>query len=243
MVSLGDQYVRKARVYPGLLTTAPLATLVAFTAEAPPFAAVASGVGFVGVFYLIAELTRSMGKKYEARAVAQWGGFPTTRALRHASDGPKALRDRRRQQIETLLGTPLPTARQERAEPQSADAEYLLGVKAVIAKARRDGWYRPLLESENTSYGFRRNMRALRPLAFIILAVGSAAAVGLGFTTASWLAAAFVWGISFIAGLLWAFKVNDAWVEEQALVFSNELFSTLQTMSAPAGSENSRQNG
>jgi len=232
-MQLGDEYVRKARLYPALLTVAPLISLAVFVNQVPALATVVSVAAFFGIFYLMSDLARMAGKKVEVRLIAAWNGLPSTRALRHSDEGPKTLKSRRRLQVEALTSIPLPTSRQERADEASADDEYARAIRAVLARASREGWDRPLVHAENMTYGFRRNLRGLKPVAILIISISALGATAGALGTGAWMTASGVWAIDVVAALLWTLLVTDGWVKEQAEVFTEQLFVTIESMGPP----------
>jgi hypothetical protein len=66
----------------------------------------------------------------------------------------------------------MPTEVEENADPPRADSIYRSATKRLI-EARRDSKYK-LLHGENASYGFRRNMLGLKPVATTIALLASA---------------------------------------------------------------------
>jgi hypothetical protein len=56
----------------------------------------------------------------------------------------------------------VPTEQQEVADPKAADAMYASAVKWLQERCRGKAF--PLVEKENAEYGFRRNLRGLRPI-------------------------------------------------------------------------------
>ena len=75
-----------------------------------------------------------------------------------------------RDQVAQWIEIPLPTAQEEEACPEWADAKYAEAVRA-LRDATRDGGRFPLVFAENVSYGFRRNLWGLKPIGMPIAVV------------------------------------------------------------------------
>src|SRR5690606_40228985 len=80
-----DPYERKARVIAGLLVSLPLLVplLCVYGAQHPVLTGVIGLLGGCGAIYALASVARGRGKKLEEKLLKQWGGMPTTLALRH----------------------------------------------------------------------------------------------------------------------------------------------------------------
>jgi len=125
------------------------------------------------VMYLLASVARSRGLRVEAKLLAKWGGWPTTILLRH---GDPTIDRTTKARYHAALGRlsidlRLPSAEAEKADPAAADSIYRSATKRLI-EARKGPEYGILL-SENASYGFRRNMLGMLPIA-VEVALGSA---------------------------------------------------------------------
>jgi hypothetical protein len=113
------------------------------------------------------------------------GRLATTKLLRHRDisiDAPTKARYHRALG-NSVPGLKMPTPADELAHPETADAVYR-SVTRRLAEARRGPNF-PMISYENASYGFRRNMLGLKPIA-IVLAFLVAVLTGLGW----WLLAA-----------------------------------------------------
>jgi hypothetical protein len=165
---LFDSYSRQARLFPGLLTLFPI--ILTAIAWFPRLVTSSWGATLVtlgtscGLLYGLSVLSRSRGKKVEKRLLAEWGGWPTTIWLRHRDDNlPPPVRARYHAFF--ARNVPLyvtPTEQQEAADPKAADATYASAVKWLQERCRGKAF--PLVEKENAEYGFRRNLRGLKPI-------------------------------------------------------------------------------
>ena len=165
---LFDSYSRQARLFPGLLTLFPI--ILTAIALFPRLVTSSWGATLVtigtscGLLYGLSVLSRSRGKAVEKRLLAEWGGWPTTIWLRHREEhlpGPVLAR------YHAFLAKHvpffvIPSAQQESLDPKAADAMYASAVKWLSERCRGKAF--PLVEKENAEYGFRRNLRGLKPI-------------------------------------------------------------------------------
>jgi hypothetical protein len=179
---LFDPYDRQARLYPALLTLLPAILLV--LAVIPGLgtlgrAVIAIGVTS-GVLYLLSDYARTAGKRLEPKLVREWGGWPTTIWLRHRdSHLPTRVKQRYHDFLAQRLGAEaVPTSGDERARPERADECYDACVIWLKEQCRGPAF--ALVEKENATYGFRRNLLGLKPIAIgicisVLLAPAAAA--------------------------------------------------------------------
>jgi hypothetical protein len=172
LTSMFDNYGRQARLYPGLLTLfPPLLTAIAWFPEL-----ISSSIGATlltiasscGLLYGLAVVSRTQGKGTEKRLLCTWGGWPTTLWLRRSSDflQPQTLARYHRYLTANVPGLELPSREDEAGDPASADLAYSSAVKWLQERCR--GKEFPLLEKENAEYGFRRNLRGMRPIGLLL---------------------------------------------------------------------------
>jgi len=162
---LFDPYSRQARLYPALLTLLP--SIAAYCAWFSPDESTGKLVFWlaagIGLLYALADFARTCGKRVEPKLIAAWGGWPTTILLRHGDTrlSPETKR-RYHEAFATKLGIgAMPTPGEENEEPERADQKYEAGVAALRARCRGASY--PLVEKENATYGFRRNLLGLKP--------------------------------------------------------------------------------
>jgi len=175
LTKLFDSYNRVARLYPALLALAPIlcSAIVVFpslVANIPRSTAAAFGLSCLA--YFLASLARSRGKMIEERLLANWGGWPTTVMLRHRDNRIDPVTKARYHAALAALCPDLtmPSAADERSAPPVADER---------------GPEYPMLHRENASYGFRRNMLGLKPIALAVAAI-AALVTALGWWTVVW---------------------------------------------------------
>jgi hypothetical protein len=171
---LFNRYSMLARVYPAILTFAPViwSALVVFPSLLSDIRKLTASTLVIGcMLYLLSGLARSRGKLAEKRLLISWGSWPTTIFLRHRDDTIDPVTKARYHAALTKLGGigKMPTGSDEAAAPADADNVYRSATKRLI-EARRGKQYQ-MVEDENASYGFRRNTLGLRPAAVGISAV------------------------------------------------------------------------
>lgn len=157
-----DPYERNARVTPGLLVALPiLVPLVGvFGPKHPLLIAVVGLLGGCGAIYALGSIARGRGKNLEENLLQQWGGLPTTIALRHRDRFfDTVTKQRYHADITKKLGIAMPTPDEERADPARADDAYIGATRRLRELTRGD---KALLLKENIAYGFHRNMLAMK---------------------------------------------------------------------------------
>ncbi len=250
MATLGlgfDAYERRARLYPGLIAI--------FPAVAVSLALFPNSVGgnfggtlvavfsYVGVFYLLANLARSEGKKIEPRLLLKWGGWPTNILLRHRDDTIDSYTKKRYHDALAKLASDfsLPTVGDEESHPDLADDAYRSATKRLLELRRGTQYQR--LHKENAEYGFRRNMLGLKPWGISIsVLVGLTLVVvwSLQFRHSKlseaslfddlgnrWLVYALFFGDLTLTSF-WVLYVNEAWVRLAAFGYADALLRTLE---------------
>src|SRR5258708_33616183 len=119
-----DAYTRRARLQPALLAILPIgiAILVWFPNSLTEWGVFASLLTSAGGMALLARIARIRGKRIEPSLFEEWGGKPTTVALRHRDTKNSVLLARRHSQLPQVpTGIRLPTAAEERTSPTTAD--------------------------------------------------------------------------------------------------------------------------
>ena len=236
MKSLGmDKYQIIAQFYPSILTVLPALLTVLFwlPAEAKLLTSLISAGTTAGLAYLLMQYGRARGRAVQARMTEQNGGLESTIALRHRDNhiaGPSC--DRYRAFLRGH-GLHIPTSEEEKADPAKADGYYRAAAD-WLRERTRDAKKFGLLHGENRSYGFRRNLRGLRPLGATI-AVLSLAGTMLGI----WLQVgaehqnltAYVLAVLQGCGILaWLFVITDAFVEDASWAYTARLFAACDTL-------------
>jgi hypothetical protein len=234
-IGLFDDYNRQARLYPALLALLP--PLIALLAWFPDLLTSNVGTAFVtlvascGLLFALSVFSRSCGKRVEIKLLKAWGGWPTTQWLRHRDAHlPVATKGRYHSTlVKHVPGLVLPGPAGEQSNPMSADEAYRSAVD----------WLK-----ENIEYGFRRNMRGIRPFAIAAVALataGSFAAIayrsieagGLSVSTVMQQAPIGVVGATILlllALLCWTFFVTNVWVREAGDQYARALLSACDVL-------------
>ncbi|TIO79433.1 hypothetical protein [Mesorhizobium sp.] len=255
-----DAYGRQARLFPGLLTIFP--PLLAVLAWFPWLLLSSVGATLLtvatscGLLYALGSWARTKGRRIEPRLRKQWGGWPTTILLRHTSE----LDVHTRLRYHDFLGASVPnlaafpTAAQEAADPAVADAIYDSAV--IWLKERARGKEFPMVHRENAQYGFRRNLRGLKPIGIIVCIVTLSASIAAIFSvnpgfihllkSHDWRAAANVLAalgpavlsaiaVNAFATLIWIFLVTKEWVWEGGCQYATALLAACDAIQLKQG--------
>jgi hypothetical protein len=247
-LGLFDEYNRQARLYPALLALFP--PLIAVLAWFPELltsnlgTALMTIAGSCGVLFGLSVFSRSCGKRTEARLLKVWGGWPTTEWLRHADAHLPAPTKQRyhRALVRCVPDLRVPPPEEERTNPAAADEVYRSATEWLKEHTRGKGF--PLVMKENTEYGFRRNLRGMRPFAMAAAGLGLIASLGgigyrlfeLGSFSPSVLVQNIPVGLIGAALLLllaligWALFVNDAWVRQAGDQYARALLAVCDTI-------------
>jgi hypothetical protein len=259
---LFDSYSRQARLFPGLLTLFPI--ILTAIALFPRLVTSSWGATLVtigtscGLLYGLSVLSRSRGKTVEKRLLVEWGGWPTTIWLRHREEHlpPPVLA---RYHAFFAKHVPLfftPSAEQERADPKAADGMYASGVKWLQERCRGKAF--PLVEKENAEYGFRRNLRGLKPIGItacvvallisalaivwrydpVIPAISSLSIPSLLKALAAIKPAAIgAICVDVVALVAWFAIVRDNWVRDAGDQFARALLACCDTLDVPSAAK------
>ena len=251
-----DSYGRQARLFPGLLTIFPplLAVLAWF-----PWLLLSNVAATLltlamscGLLYALGSYARTKGKRIEPKLLKSWGGWPTTLLLRHDSELDQHTRLRYHTYLEGVVPGKLnfPTVEEEQASPAIANAVYDSAVRWLKERAR--GKEFSMVHRENAQYGFRRNLRGLKPFALtlcILTLVATTLAIlnnvpGLvdlirsgNFAAlakvASDLGPAILsaFAINLFSVLVWIFVVTERWVREAGFQYAYALLAVCEMTS------------
>jgi hypothetical protein len=229
-------YTWRARIRPVLITALPIALPVAvLVPDWPPARRVWALTLVCGLPLLLGQWGRSRGRRLEPDLFERWGGKPSVQLLRWRGPTGPARLVFLHSRIERIAGPPLrlPSAEEEHADPEGADAVYEVAGSVLRTRARALPGAE-LVAEENREYGFRRNTLGLRPFA-----LGAAVAGLLGVVVQAVLAwppsgaaEAAVPGALAAADLLllafWVRTVRPEWVAEAAWTYARRLVETAE---------------
>lgn len=230
-----DDYSVKARLYPCLLVLLPAFVVgVYYITDFEKYYHYFTAVVALGLFtFVLAQFGRDRGKMKEPSLYDFFGGKPTTQILRFSDTHLDIITKNRYRQILTqkILGIQMPTATEESSNPDDADIVYDSCAKFLISKTRDTTKYN-LLFKENISYGFRRNLWALKDIAILIILFCIILHLIIsteGFKNFTPLTAESV-GLNFFllfTLLVWIFVVRRNWIKFVAFSYAERLFETL----------------
>src|SRR5262249_16715133 len=125
------------------------------------------------------------GRKLQEGLYAQWGGQPTTAMLRHSDNRINRHTKARIHDGLRAMGTSfvLPSEVQEEADPHAADMLYASAVDELRRRAKQAKI--ASVHRENVSYGFSRNLLALKP-AGLSLSIFCLLLLGLSVWARNW---------------------------------------------------------
>lgn len=168
-----NTYERKARLYPALLALSPILLMVVGV-YGVALELKAAGVGLLasfGVFYLLASITREIGKRKEESLYKAWGGKPTTQLLRHRDSTIDTITKARYHAfLAKHMTIAFPSQAEEEENPTRADDVYQSATKWLLDRTRDRKTFELLFE-ENIAFGFRRNCLGIKPFAIVICVV------------------------------------------------------------------------
>ncbi len=226
--NLFDSYALKARVAPSLFVLVPAYfAALALVPGLRTFEATAliSVAGLI-VLVFLADVVRDRGKAAELELYRRWGGKPTTRTLRLRTTEDERTTHEIRELAQAVSGRPLPDETLERSDPARADAIIEEAV-SILRERTRHGY--PVVISELTAYGRKRNTWAIRrlgrataALSFALSALAAAHPALRGLTGLPWPV-----GISFVNLVLvayWFLEVRERWVQDAAERYAIALF-------------------
>ncbi|MFG5720929.1 hypothetical protein [Streptomyces murinus] len=156
-------YERKARLTPGLLGIAPVTTTVV-TLGLKTYPAVPIALGALSATvggYVLSVLVGNAGRRAQNGMYERWGGRPSTQLLRLRGESSNPTqRDLWRRAVEEATGVHLLSKRREATNPIAADH----AIEAATDQVRHLGHapHFPMVASENTAYGFERNLWGFR---------------------------------------------------------------------------------
>jgi len=239
LTQIFDAYNIRARLAPMLLVLLPaaLAGISWFPPEAKWQAAIAGVGGTLALGVLFAEMGRDLGKKKEQHLYKLWGGKPSTQLLSFRASNLNSLTLKRYHEIlqRVRRDLRLPSSQEaELADTASADKVYE-SCGDFLRRETRDKTKFPLLFETNISYGFRRNLWAMKPAA-IGIAVLSGAACGIRVYTLA-LGSGSAMPIPTVSSVLillllvwWAVRISPSWVKPIAFAYAAQLLEACQTL-------------
>ncbi len=226
---MGDEYNRRARLYPALLAALPISTaaVILGITRAEWWSSLAGLVVASGFWGLISQIGRHSGKKREPELWKSWGGAPTTILLRHADNSNPVRVEELHKRLSVLTGMEFPTAEEEAQDPHRADNIYETATDQ-LRRATRNREHFPLVFEENCHYGYRRNVLGLRSWAIGIclvtaFALGSLVIVDSELVRPERGIVAALAALYVVAAAAWWRLVTPEWVKQPAFAYAQRL--------------------
>lgn len=232
-----DSYSLKARVYPMLILLLPILVAgVFYSIQLENSWHFVMSLGLVSVLtYFFSQLGRDLGKKREKELWNSWGGAPSIQILRFSdSTLDKHTKERYHLRLQSLC--PIQTPINLSDPHPELDEKYAAWNKFLISKTRDTKVFN-LLFKENVSYGFRRNLWAIKPIAILIILVlmilNYLYEVRLSGTINPLMLSQTFWGCSLSLLLLlivWLFIINEEWVKTPAFSYALRLCESIEQL-------------
>lgn len=235
-----DRYDRNARLRPALFTVLPILVLVAiwYPKIWSFYGALASLLVTCGVTFLMAQFARQRGRQLES----SWptiGRIHSARLLSHSDATISAATKVRYHIYFSRHGIVLPTVQQERRNLTSANDQYTSAINWLLEHTRHNA-NNSLLLDENIAYGFRRNLRGLKPFALTILVFTLCVDILLIWRagwTSPMLDSGVVLGLGLVAvALIWIFYITKSFVEDASLAYAQRLLAQCELTGSTANS-------
>jgi hypothetical protein len=242
LLKLFDSYSRRARIYPALISIAPLVALLVKTSSSDGWtlenAFVMLGVAIA--YFVLGLLARRTGKRLEADFFTKWGGKPSVLVLRHDNSLVDSVsKGRYHKFLAGALGVPAPTPETEQHNSSAANQFYESAGNRLreLTRSRSDF---PLVFEENVSYGFWRNLRGLKPFALVLDFLVSAIVVWqlwkldeAGQPVEALVPWLVVIGVCVLHGILFLLGATDKAVKAAAFEYARQLVLSCERLISP----------
>lgn len=181
--------------------------------------------------YLLSHIGRDKGKRKEPKLWKSWGGAPSIQIMRYRNNEISTLtKDRYFSKLNTLCAVPsVPNLLTEQSDPDKADEIYAFW-GSYLRNNSRDKDKFNLVYTENTNYGFRRNLWGMKSLAITwitILMLLNYFHFVLAEEHFDFLFFPEAFAINFLILLVslafWIFYVNKEWVKTMAFAYAHRL--------------------
>jgi hypothetical protein len=266
---LGNRYMREARLAPAFLSFFPILLVMmtwihGFRGVIPDVVAL---LALFGVVRWMSHLWREAGDRLDNELMQKWGGKPTTTLLRQSRGfepiAPKALGPEVRlflddalpesvieDEIKKRRGPSLPSRDDDKAKLQLTEnkrARALDHLYEPVFAWLRENTRHGLVFEENISYGFQRNLYALRWVAIASCLSGLGIHIfAIWWTRDCWFpyTSPLNWAVTFallVYLILAVFFVREKQVKLQAFTYARQLILAVFSLPIPeAGPRNDR---
>ncbi|MBK3665063.1 hypothetical protein JJE66_28005 [Bradyrhizobium diazoefficiens] len=230
-----DKYTLFARLFPAIIAAAPALALTWVVMTSGTELKLVHGIAGTALAVLLwafADAARRRGKAIEPRLIEGMGGLPSITMLRHRDATFDAATKAR---MHAFLGAKLsgaaPTSAQEAEHSEAADAFYKRAGDWLRENTRNQKKF-DILFNENISYGYRRNLFALKRFALILnllIVAGCVVQYVLHWPVTAGIGLLPVFVIAFLhACYLMAFSTRAA-VTEAARIYARQLLLSVES--------------
>ena len=241
---LGDSYSRRARAFPALLVVFPIGLVITgwFPGNYQSLGFISGALTWLLLGTLMSQFVRDAGKAKEDALFDEWGGRPTTLMLSYSHTSLNSItlahcHDRLRQLRPDL---DLPRGPQDEQKAWLETAHVYDASSDYLREATRDKDRFNLVFDELVSYGFRRNLWALKPYSTPITSLCLAAcafrvatpAFGGNWSLPELVSLQAIFGSFICLALLltWLLYVTPAWVRRAAFRYARQLILSCEKL-------------
>lgn len=195
-----------------------------------------------GVMTFISSLISNLGNKVQEKLFSQWGGAPTTIIMRHSDDTlDKHTTSRYHQWLNTKINNiEMPNIEDEKTNPDDAEHKYRSATNYLREYSRNKKKY-PTVYNDNVSYGFSRNLLAIKKFGLFITLVSVLINSYLikpvftidNITLEYILNSEYILGVgslsvSVVFLLVFLFLINEGFVKQRAFRYAKSLFEVCE---------------
>jgi hypothetical protein len=238
MLKYLDGYTLRARLAPAIIAAAPAFAFVALLMSWSQLSIsnTIATLGLAVLLFALSDLARARGKRIEPVLFNALGGKPSVMMLRFADDSfDRQAKTRYLAFLAGKLSESAPTEDDERRDPAAADAFYDR-CGAWLRENTRNGKKFSILFNENVSYGYRRNLFALKWPALalnggVVLLCGWVLVGGEPFAALGALKSRVmvVLAVAAIHALYIGFAINQRLVAEAARSYARQLILSCES--------------
>jgi hypothetical protein len=238
-----DAYSLRARLAPAIIASAPAIAFVALLISWSRISVsnTIATLGLAVLLYALADFARGRGRRTEPAIYEALGGKPSITMMRFSDDSfDTQAKTRYHSFLAGKVDETAPSIADEQKDPAAADRFYDR-CGAWLREHTRDAKKFSILFNENVTYGYRRNLFAMKwpALALNLLTVLVSVAILFAGGPFAGLSAfksrlVVVFVVAVIHVLYIGFAVNLAAVGEAAKAYARQLILSCETLMAPA---------
>ena len=239
MIKFLDAYTLRARLAPAVIAAAPafafIALLISWSSLS--LSNVIATIGLAVVLFALSDFARSRGKRIEPQVFDALGGKPSVTMLRYSdATFDAASKQRYLGFLGEKVGETPPSESAEQREPSAAD-EFYERCGTWLRENTRNAKKFAILFNENVTYGYRRNLFALKwpALALNLTVVASCIAIFLAAPAPfvdSKSRVFVVLAVAAIHALYIGFGVTRSGLEDAARTYARQLILSCETFLA-----------